>query len=79
MVEVNLELQIHGDNPKLFEFDSKNKVIDVFVRPDPECPFPFTNGDWFHQGFDIEEFVEFLKGLCRNNDLGHRIFILKDV
>ena len=47
-------------NPKLFEYDSKNKAVDVFVRQDPQCPFPFHKDDWYHQGFYLNEFVLYL-------------------
>ena len=52
-------------NPKLFEYDSKNKIVDIFVKQDPDCPFPFHKDDWYHQGFYKEEFIrivdEFIK------------------
>lgn len=64
-------------NPFLFEYDSKNKVVDVFVRQDPRCPFPFHEEDWWHQGFYLEDFVLRVKEFFKRNNLdGHRLLKL---
>ncbi len=46
--------------PKLFEYDKENKIVDIFVRKDPDCPFPFHENDWYHQGFYLDNFLIFL-------------------
>jgi len=57
------------ENPKLFEYDSKNKIIDVFVREDPECPYPFHWEDWYHQGFDLVHFMRFVAGVLEKANI----------
>jgi len=61
------------ENPKVFEYDSKNKAVDVFVRPDLRCPFPFHKDDWFHQGFFLNDFVSMIKQFFHKNDLGYSL------
>jgi len=60
-------------NPKLFEYDSKNKAVDVFVRKDPRCPFPFHKDDWYHQGFYLDDFALRIKQFFHKNDLGYSL------
>ena len=52
--------------PRLFEFDTENKIVDIFVRKDPKCPYPFHKDDWYHQGFYLDEFLTFLKLFLHN-------------
>ena len=47
-------------NPKLFEYDKLNKIVDIFIRKDPNCPYPFHAKDWYHQGFDLDNFLIFV-------------------
>ena len=61
-------------NPLLFEYDSKNDIVDIFVRQDPQCPFPFHEGDWWHQGWFLEHFILIVKEFFRRNYLnGYRL------
>ena len=48
------------EKPKLFEYESINKAVDVFVREDPQCPFPFHEEDWYHQGYYLKSFIIYL-------------------
>ena len=61
--------------PKLFEYDSNNRngVVDIFVRQDPGCPFPFHEEDWYHQGFYLESFVLFLNDFFKRYKLNYRV------
>lgn len=66
----------HGDEPKLFEYDEGNKIVDVFTYKDPRCPYPYsitnTRNDsdiWTHQGFYVTDFIERLKGFLSENNL----------
>ena len=61
------------ENPKLFEYDSKNQAVDVFVREDPRCPFPFHEEDWYHQGFWFKDFLKELNTFFRRNYLPYRV------
>ena len=70
----------HGDHPQLFEFDSKNKIVDVFVYRDPDCPYPYTitntrndSNIWTHQGFYLNEFMMILDVFLRKNNLPFEI------
>jgi len=67
------EIEWKTKEPKLFEYDSKNKIVDVFVRQDPYCPFPFHEEDWYHQGFFLEEFIIRLNCFFQNNNLDYRV------
>lgn len=60
-------------NPKLFEYDSKNDIIDVFVKQDPRCPFPFHEEDWWHQGFYLWNFVDILNFFFKRNKLPYTV------
>ncbi|KKL60142.1 hypothetical protein LCGC14_2208240 [marine sediment metagenome] len=61
-------------NPKFLEYDSKNKIVDVFVKQDPQCPFPFHEEDWWHQGWSLEYFILIVKEFFRRNYLnGYRL------
>ncbi|MHA1408777.1 MAG: hypothetical protein ACTSQY_00415 [Candidatus Odinarchaeia archaeon] len=55
--------------PRLFEYDDKNKIVDVFIRRDPDCPFPFHDDDWYHQGFYLDEFISYLEHFFEENDI----------
>jgi len=61
------------DNPKVFEYDSKNDIVDVFIREDPRCPFPFHWGDWYHQGFYLWNFIDIMKFFFEKNNLPYEI------
>lgn len=61
------------ENPKLFEYDKKNGIVDVFVRKDPDCPFPFHLDDWYHQGFYLREFIIYLNDFFERYDLPHEV------
>lgn len=67
----------HGDHPKLFEYDLKNDIVDVFVYRDSNCPYPFTitniDEPWYHQGFYLEEFIIILDVFLQKNNLPYRI------
>ncbi len=60
-------------DPKLFEYDSKNGIVDVFVKEDPRCPFPFHEGDWWHQGFYLQSFITYLKLFFERHDLPYKL------
>lgn len=59
--------------PKLFEYDSKNGVVDIFVRQDPGCPFPFHKDDWYHQGFYLKSFITYLRDFFRRNNIDYKV------
>jgi hypothetical protein len=70
----------HGDKPKLFEFDPKNDIVDVFVYKDYHCPYPFTvtntrseNDKWFHQGFFLKNFIIYLNDFFERNNLKYKV------
>ena len=65
-------------NPKVFEYDSINKIVDIFVKQDPQCPFPFHEDDWWHQGFYLDFFVIVLETFFRNNHLNYQVVIRDD-
>ena len=56
-------------DPKMFEYDSINKVVDIFVRKDDRCPFPFHEEDWYHQGQYLKDFIIMLKLFFERHDL----------
>ncbi len=60
-------------DPKLFEYDSKNGIVDIFVKEDPICPFPFHEGDWYHQGFYLTSFIRYLKDFFRRNNIDYKV------
>ena len=66
-----------GRKPKLFEYDGENKIVDIFVRNDPDCPIAFsvTNTDdiWYRQGFYLTEFIEYLRQFFHLNGLPYKI------
>lgn len=64
--------------PKLFEYDSKNNIVDIFVKQDPQCPFPFHEDDWWHQGFYLEEFIIYLESFLRNNHINYQVVVCDD-
>lgn len=59
--------------PKLFEYDRINNIVDVFVRQDPMCPFPFHEEDWYHQGWYLKHFIMFLNDFFERSDLPFQI------
>jgi hypothetical protein len=65
-------VKIHK-NPKLFEFDETEEIVDVFVKEDLECPYPFTNGEWYHQGFYLSNFIIFVNDLFERNNLPYEV------
>lgn len=64
------------EKPKMFEYDSKNNIVDIFVREDLKCPFPFHEEDWYHQGLYLESFVIYIRDLFDRHDLPY--MLLKD-
>ena len=56
-------------NPKLFEYDPENKIVDIFIKKDPTCPYPFHEEDWYHQGFYLNEFILFVNDFFRRYGL----------
>ena len=60
-------------NPRLFEYDSKNEIVDIFVRNDLTCPFPFHRYDWYHQGFYIKGFIMFLNDFFERYNLPYTV------
>lgn len=60
-------------NPNLFEYDSKNSAVDVFVRQDERCPFPFHEEDWYHQGFFLDDFMTILDIFIQKNNLPYHL------
>ena len=64
------------ENPKLFEYDSnngKNGIVDIFVKEDPACPFPFHKDDWYHQGFYLSSFITYLKLFFERHNLPYKV------
>lgn len=61
-------MKIHK-NPRVFEYDETEGIIDIFVRKDPNCPYPFHEDDWYHEGFTVEEFFDALQDLLKENHL----------
>lgn len=55
--------------PKLFEYDETEEIVDVFVKKDPDCPYPYHEDDCYHQGFYLENFIIFLNLFFVENDL----------
>jgi len=66
-------------NPKLFEYDSKNNIVDIFVKQDPQCPFPFHEEDWWHQGFYLEEFRLYLNLFFKKYGLPYRVSYYEEI
>lgn len=60
-------------NPKLFEYDSVNKIVDIFVKADLTCPFPFHIDDWFHQGFYLKNFIVYLNDFFERYKLPYKV------
>ena len=60
-------------NPRLFEYDSKNEIVDIFIREDPKCPFPFHEEDWWHQGFYIVGFIMFVNDFFERYKLPYTV------
>lgn len=54
-----------------YEIDFKNRIVDIFVQRDENCPFPFLNGDASeaHEGLTFEQFSELVNQiLCDIGD-----------
>jgi len=66
-------------NPKMFEYDSNNNIVDVFVRKDDRCPFPFHEEDWWHQGLYLEEFRLYLNLFFERYDLPYRVKYYEEI
>ena len=60
-------------NPKIFEYDSKNNIVDIFVKEDPDCPFPFHKDDWWHQGFYFENFIIYINSFFKRVKLPYTV------
>lgn len=61
------------ENPKMFEYDKIYDIVDIFVREDIRCPFPFHKEDWFHQGLYLNQFILFVNDLFERNSLPYKI------
>ncbi len=66
-------------NPKFFEYDSKNDMVDIFVRADLTCPFPFHKDDWWHQGLYLNSFIIYLNDLFERNNLPYTVMENKEI
>ena len=66
-------------NPKLFEYDSKNDIVDVFVKEDPRCPFPFHEEDWWHRGFYLWNFIDILNMFFKRNNLQYKVWKIPEL
>jgi len=62
-------------NPKLFEYDSNNGngIVDIFVKEEPGCPFPFHKDDWYHQGFYLINFITYLNDFFERYNLQYKV------
>ena len=67
------------EKPKILEYDSKNNIIDFFVREDPDCPFPFHEEDWYHQGFYLENFIIYLKSFFKRAKLPYEVILKSEL
>lgn len=65
-------MKIHK-NPKLFEYDDTEDIVDVFIKEDKKCPYPFTNKEWYHQGFYLKNFILYLNDFFERYDLPYKI------
>ena len=66
-------------NPKLFEYDSKNNIVDAFVKQDPLCPFPFHEEDWYHQGFYLNSFITYLRDFFKRYNLQYKVVKIQEL
>lgn len=60
-------------NPLFFEYDSKNKAVDIFIREDKRCPFPFHKEDWYHQGHYLKDFIIMLNQFFKKHNLSYKV------
>jgi hypothetical protein len=65
-------MKIHK-NPKLLEYDETERIVDIFVKKDSHCPYPFTNGEWWHQGFYLQNFILYLNLFFEENKLPYKV------
>jgi len=65
-------MKIHN-KPKLFEYDDSEGIVDIFIKEDPQCPYPFSNGEWYHQGFYMNEFIIYLNDFFSRYKLPYNI------
>lgn len=65
--------------PRLFEYDSKNEIVDIFLRQDPQCPFPFHEEDWYHQGFYLKGFILFLRDFFKRYNLQYKVVKIQEL
>lgn len=68
-------------NPKLFEYDSNNGngIVDIFIKQDQACPFPFHEEDWWHQGFYLENFITYLRDFFKRYNLPYTVMENKEI
>jgi len=59
--------------PKMFEYDKNYDIVDIFVRKDPQCPFPFHEENWWHQGLYLTSFITYVNDLFKRNNLPYKI------
>ena len=67
------------EHPKMFEYDSKNDIVDIFIREDLKCPFPFHEEDWWHQGLYLNSFITYVNDLFERNDLQYKIVKIREL
>ena len=65
-------MKIHK-KPRLFEFDETEGIVDIFVKKDPRCPYPFHKDDWWHQGFYLWNFIDILNDFFERNDIPYKV------
>lgn len=56
-----------------FEYDAENEILDIHVREDPDCPYPFHEDDWYHQGFYFNEFIEYVNAALKRANVSRRV------
>lgn len=57
----------------MFEYDETEDIVDIFVKKDPICPYPFTNKEWYHQGFYLLNFLTYLNDFFERNNLPYKV------
>ena len=66
-------------DPKLFEYDKNNNIVDIFVKADLTCPFPFHKDDWYHQGFYLQSFITYLKLFLEKHNLPYEVILKSEL
>jgi hypothetical protein len=63
-------------DPKVFEYDDTEDIVDIFVREDPEYPYPFHFDDWYHQGFSFKSFLLYIDDFFKKNKLPYKVVLI---